>query len=329
MWRLDHFLAAIPGKADASKNRCSTKYFVIFNFAQAPKMQKTRLLFIALLLCFSVKMAAQETYIIEGDTLQLQREVKGTLSLFWNREDTHYRYFVQKKDRMVELKDSLVNGKVQYREQLAKLTADADIRTHDVKFLLYSLKHFVNSYNAMVQEDYEFNEASSNIKQRLGLFVGLSNNKYTQNPENVMTPIVGLEYEFYDPNLAPRHSAFLQLRQSFKRDEYRYSSTQLSINYRFKALYFKGWDLHIDTELATFLYSEDKVKIKDDSGEVVAIKDDSGFSFTAPFSFGIGSDIRITDNSFISLGYNDIFSIVLDGNGSFPLDFTVGLKYNL
>ncbi len=292
-------------------------------------MQKKRLILTTFLLCFFLKAAAQETYIIEGDTLQLQREVKGPLNLFWNKEDTSYRYFVQKKDRMVELKDSLINGKLQYREQLSKMTADSELKTDDVKFLLYSLKHFVNSYNALVQEDYEFNEATSNIKQRLGLFVGLSNNKYTENPENLIAPIVGVEYEFYDPNLAPRHSAFVQLRQSFKREEYRYSSTQLSINYRFRALYFKGWDLHVDTKLATFLYSEDKVRVTDDNGEVVAIKDDSGFSFTAPFSFGLGSDIRITENSFISLGYNDIFALVLDGNGSFPLDFTVGLKYNL
>ncbi|MGB7841781.1 MAG: hypothetical protein WBL21_03245 [Salinimicrobium sp.] len=292
-------------------------------------MQKPRLFFFTLLLCFATKMAAQEIYIIENDTVQLQREVRGKLSLFWNLEDMNYRYFVQKQNQLVELKDTLIDGKLQFKEQLSKMTSDTGIKTDEVKFFLYSLKHFVNSYNALVQEDYEFNEATSNIKKRIGLFVGLSNNKYTENPDNVLTPVVGIEYEFYDPNLAPRHAAFLQLRQSFKREEYRYSSTQISINYRFKALYFNGWDLHIDTELATFLYSEDKIKIRDDSGELVAIKDDSGFSFTAPFSFGIGSDIRITDNSFISLSYNDFFAIVLDGNGSFPLDFTVGLKYNL
>ena len=187
----------------------------------------------------------------------------------------------------------------------------------------------MNTYNALVQEDYEYNEKTANIKQRIGLFVGLSNNIYTENPENVLAPIVGLEYEFYDPNLAPRHSAFLQLRQNFKQDEYRYSSTQLSINYRFKAFYFTGFDLHMDIELATFLYSEDRILIKNDAGEVTAVKDDSGFSFTAPFSFGIGSDIKVTENSFISLSYNDIFSIILDGNEHFPLDFTVGYKYNL
>lgn len=286
-------------------------------------MQKTGLFLAFMFLGLSGQLAAQETYIIEADTLELQREVKGPLTLFWNEKGHVYRYFVQKGNRMLELK------KDSFREQLDELTGDSRLKTRDVKFVLYSLRHFVNTYNSLVREDYEFNEATDNIKQRIGIFVGLSNNKYTENPENVLAPIVGLEYELYDPNLAPRHSAYLQLRQSFKKDEYRYSSTQLSLNYRLKLLYFKKFDLHVDTELATFLYSEDQVKITNDAGEVIAVREDDGFSFTAPFSFGIGSDIQVTPNSFISLGYNDIFSIVLDGNDSFPLDFTVGYKYNL
>jgi hypothetical protein len=290
-------------------------------------MRKIKLLVIGLLFSCS-GMMAQETFIIEGDTLELKQEVKGKLSLYWTQEDHRYRYFVTKGKRMLELKNSSDTGE-NYREQLQQLTADTNIKTEDVKFMLYSLKHFVNSYNALVQEDYTYNAATSNIKYRLGLFVGLSNNKYTENPENVLAPILGVEFEFFDPNLAPRHVAFLQLRQSFKQDEYRYSSTQLSINYRFKALYFDGWDVHLDAELATFLYSEDRVEIINDSGQVTAIQHDKGFSFTAPFSFGIGSDIRLTENGFLSLGYNDLVSLVLDGNGNFPIDFTVGYKYNL
>lgn len=281
----------------------------------------------ALFLCSAINMTAQEPFIIEGDTLQLQREVKGPLSLYWSEKNHKYQYFVQKGNRMVELKNT--KGQEEFKEQLAALTTDTRLKTRDVKFVLYSLRHFVNSYNSLVQEDYETNEATANIKQRIGLFVGLSNNKYTENPENILAPLVGLEYEFYDPNLAPRHSAFIQLRQSFKQDEYRYSSTQLSLNYRLKVLYFNKFDLHINTELATFLYSDDRIRIRNDAGEVIAIKEEEGFSFTAPFSFGIGSDIQVTPQSFISLGYNDIFSIVLDGNDSFPFDFSIGYKYNL
>jgi len=288
---------------------------------------KIKIILAGLFICFATNLVAQETYIIKGDTLNLQREVKGPLSLFWVKEGLGYRYFVQKGKRMIELRNE-DNSQI-FKEQLEEITADVKIKAQDVKFVLYSLKHFINRYNAMVQEDYEYNEASDNIKQRIGLFVGLSNNKFTENPHNVLAPVMALEYEFFDPNLAPRHVAFLQLRQSFKQDKYRYSSTQFSLNYRFKALYFSGFDIHIDTELATFLYSEDNIRITDESGEVTAIKEDTGFSFTAPFSFGIGSDIQLTENSFISISYNDFFSIVLDGNGSFPIDFTVGYKYNL
>ena len=290
-------------------------------------MQNLKIFFLVVIFSMALPVAAQETFIINKDTLQLKREVKGPLSLFWIEKGHQYRYFVQKKDRMIELRNT--TGNEEYKLQLEELTSDADMKARDVLFVLYSLKHFTNTYNARVEENYVANEASEDIHHRIGLFTGLSNNIYTENPENVLAPILGLEYEFYDPNLAPRHSAFVQLRHSFKQDDYRYSSTQLSLNYRFKALYFSNFDVHINTRLATLFYSEDKVPITNDQGEVIAIKEDNGFTFTAPFSFGVGSDIQITPNSFISLGYNDIFAIVWDSNGSFPLDFTIGYKYNL
>ncbi|UZH54137.1 hypothetical protein JRG66_09000 [Salinimicrobium tongyeongense] len=290
-------------------------------------MQKTRIVFIVLFFCLSLPLAAQNVFIINKDTLQLKREVKGPLSLFWTRQDLEYRYFVQKGKRMLELVNPDGNGK--FREQLSELTTDAKIHTRDVKFVLYSLRHFTNTYNALVQEDYVKNESTRNILQRISIFTGLSNNIYTDNPENILAPVLGFEYEFYDPNLAPRHSAFLQLRHNFEQDEYRYNATHLSVNYRFKALYFKKFDLHIDARLATLYYSSETVSVKNDAGKVVSVKDESGFTFTAPLSFGIGSDIKITPNSFLTVGYNDIFSLVLDSNGNFPIDFTLGYKYSL
>ena len=288
-------------------------------------MRKLKILLFGFFFFLVLPLAAQETFIINKDTLQLNREVKGPLNLFWTQEDLSYRYFVQKGKRMVEL----IKEDDRYKEQLSELTADSKVKTRDVQFVLYSLRHFVNSYNSLVQEDYVSNEATDNIKQRIGLFTGLSNNIYTDNPNNALAPVAGLEYEFYDPNLAPRHSAFLQLRHSFETNDFSYSATALSLSYRFKALYFKGFDLHIDARLASLYYSEETIALTNDAGEVVAVQDDSGFTFTAPFSFGIGSDIRITPNSFITVGYNDIFAIVLDSNGNFPIDFTVGYKYSL
>ena len=294
-------------------------------------MLQLRTLFLFLFLMAGSATFAQEPFIIEGDTLMLKREVNGPLSLYWNEESNNYRYFVQKGDRVVELENSRVSGeeKRRYQLQLEEFTRDARIYTGDVKFVLYSLRYFVNRYNSKVQEDYVFNTTTPNIQQRVGLFVGLSNNRYTRNPENILAPVAGLEYELYDPNLAPRHSAFFHLRQGFTRQEYHYSSTQLSLNYRFKVLYFPGFDVHIDTEVATFFYSEDSEYIRNDQGEIIDVEERSGFSFTAPLSFGVGADIRITDQSFITLGYNDVVAIVLNGNGFFPLDFTIGYKYNL
>jgi hypothetical protein len=289
-------------------------------------MQKIRIILVGLFLFMALPLAAQETFIINKDTLQLQREVKGTLSLLWTEEGHEYRYFIQKADRLVELRNL---GNEEYKEQLAEFTQDAKVSTRDVQFLLYSLRHFTNTYNALVDQEYVYNEATDNIQQKIALFTGLSNNIYTENPDNILAPIVGVEYEFYDPNLAPRHSAFLQLRQSFKQDDYRYSSTQLSINYRFKAFYFDHFDIHVNARVATLYYSEDTFPITNDSGEVIAVKDESGFTFAAPFSFGIGTDIQVTPNSFISFGYNDIVAIVWETNGKFPLDFTLGYKYSL
>ena len=304
-----------------------TTYFAIFSHYTL-NMRNIRLLFLWLFLLTGHGLIAQETFIIEGDTLELQEEVKGPLSLYWTVEDNNYRYFVQKKNRMLELRDTRTEGEPRlFREQLEKLTADTEISTEEVSFELYSLRNFVNRYNAKVQEDYEFNKGTANIQHRIGLYSGLSNNRYTYNTDNVLVPILGVEYEFLDPSLAPRHSGFIQLRHSFKREDYRYSSTQLSLNYRFKILYFSKFSVHLDSELATLTYSEDRIRIRNEAGEITAIEDEKGFSFNAPLSFGIGTDIRITDNGYITLSYNDVVSIVLDSNGSFPIYFTIGYKY--
>lgn len=294
-------------------------------------MRQINIFFLFMFLLAGLNSSAQETFIIEGDTLQLQEEVSGPLSLYWQKRGQDYRYFVQKGDRLVELRNERVSGekKRRYQLQLEELTRDARIFTGDVKFVLYSLRHFVNQYNAMVQEDYVYNAATADVQQRVALMIGLSNNRYAANPDNVLIPVLGVEYELHDPNLAPRHSAFLQLRHSFQRQDYNYSSTQLSLNYRFKFLYFSGFDVHLDTELATFYYSETELAITNDAGEVIRVEDQSGFSFTAPLSFGVGADIKINKRGFITLGYNDFFSLVLDSNGSFPLDFSIGYRYNL
>ncbi|HET7360462.1 MAG TPA: hypothetical protein VFI78_00855 [Salinimicrobium sp.] len=294
-------------------------------------MKNIKIFSLIVFLVATVKMPAQEVFVLDGETLKLKQEVKGPMNLFWVLQGYDYRYFVQKGNKMLELKNTTIQGEPQeeYKNQLQNLAGNVEISTAHVDFVLYDLRFFVNRFNAKVNKDYEFNASTPNFQKRIGFFVGLSNNKYTHNPQNILAPVIGLEFEVYDPNLLPGHSVFLQFRQSFEQDEYQYSSTQLSLNYRLKFLNFRNFNLHLNAELATFLYSQNRKAITGADGNIVGYRDDNGFTFTSPLSFGIGGDIKITDESFITFSYNDIVSIVLDGNGSFPLDFSLGYKYNL
>lgn len=290
-------------------------------------MQRSNIFFLVIMFLLVLPLAAQEqTYIINKDTLQLKKEVNGPLSLLWQDKDNSYRFFVQKKNRIVELKNT--SGQEEYKQQLRELTQDEKLPTEEVRFELYSLKNFTNSYNFLAKQEYAVDEPGLNFKQRAGLFTGLSNNIYASNPENALAPVVGLEYEIYEPDIAPRHSAFAQLRQSFKQDNFRYSSTQFSVNYRFTAWYFSDFSLHVNARLLSFGYSDETIKYTNDAGKP-AIKREKGLFLDAPFSFGVGSDIEVTPNSFITVGYNDIFALFLDSNGKFPIDFTIGYKYKL
>lgn len=294
-------------------------------------MKNIKIFSLLVFLVAAVKMSAQEIFILDGETLKLKQEVKGPMSLFWTMQENEYRYFVRKGDKMLELKNTSLQGEPQeeYKNQLQDLAKGVEISTEHVDFVLYDLRFFVNRFNAKVHKDYEFNTSTPNFQKRIGFFVGLSNNKYTHNPQNILVPIIGLEFEIYDPNLLPGHSVFFQFRQSFEQDEYKYVSSQLSLNYRFKFLNFRNFNFHLDAELATFLYSQNQEAITGANGNIIGYRKDDGFTFTSPLSFGIGTDIRITAESFITFSYNDIVSIVLDGNGAFPLDFTLGYKYNL
>ena len=55
----------------------------------------------------------------------------------------------------------------------------------------------------------------------------------------------------------------------------------------------------------------------------------SDTAFDAPFIFGIGADFKITDNSYIFIGYNQLFAAFLDNQGNFSTDITLGYKLSL
>ena len=52
-------------------------------------------------------------------------------------------------------------------------------------------------------------------------------------------------------------------------------------------------------------------------------------SFDVPFIFGIGSDIKVSKNSYITIIYGELFAIFLNNQGNFSTDISIGYKFNL
>jgi hypothetical protein len=57
--------------------------------------------------------------------------------------------------------------------------------------------------------------------------------------------------------------------------------------------------------------------------------DSNETSFDIPFIFGLGSDIKVGKNNYITIIYGELFAILLDNQGNFSTDIAVGYKFNL
>ncbi|MFT5217601.1 MAG: hypothetical protein ACI83H_002741 [Glaciecola sp.] len=51
--------------------------------------------------------------------------------------------------------------------------------------------------------------------------------------------------------------------------------------------------------------------------------------FEVPLAFGIGADIKLSETSFLSLTYNELFALLLENEGNFSSSFAVGYKFIL
>lgn len=271
---------------------------------------------ILLLFCISFSMFSQKDYTINGETYQLKTEVEGTINLLWNTIDSQYRYFVEKDNSIIELvnsKNASKNYQEEYISTLKDLTGDSGIDSKSVKLTLPSLKQFINQYNASVDSNYSYTEDKIKLKSRLGAFGGITNNPFVENSENKTTPLFGVELELFDDNIAKRHALFFQLTHVSEKtllddegEPNNYSSTEFALGYRFRFIYTDKFNIHANLKLVA-LNSE----------------------FDAPLIFGLGSDIKISNNSFITLYYNDLYSLRLDNQGNFSTNIAIGYKFNL
>ncbi|WP_243473774.1 hypothetical protein [Winogradskyella sp. MH6] len=282
---------------------------------------------IAMLFCLAFQLNySQETYTVNGETLELKTEIDGKLDLLWNVIDGKYRYFVKTEDGTItelkNTKDDNNDYQEEYKSTLSSLTNGNS--TDKLKLTLYSLRNYIDSYNASVDTSYTSTSTESNVQFRLGFSGGITNNPFVGNPDNTKTPLIGAELEIYEANVLPRHSGFLQARHAFENDDFKYNTSELSLGYRFRFINKERFSIYGQVKLATINFSNftflDENDMEVDSNET---------SFDIPFIFGVGSDIKVSNNSYITIIYGELFALLLDNQGNFSTDIAIGYKFNL
>lgn len=294
-------------------------------------MKRLLLSLCGLFLCLNALNAQTNTYTVNGQSYELQTEVEGPMTLLWNVIDQEYRYFIKKGNEVTALENTKVDGKYQaeYLGTLQALTKDAKTDTNRLRLTLGSLRKFVNDYNTQVDPTYEDNSLLVDLEYRLGAFGGVTNNVFTTNPENLSVPQFGIDFELYDPTALPSHAVVIQFKQTLSSDEFDYQSSQFSLNYRLKFIKSKAIDVYLNTKLVTLTSAkrDSPLVIEGEDGSTVTI-DQKGTNLQGPFIFGLGADIRL-GKGFLTLNYHDAFSFVIDDNGEFPLDVSLGYKFIL
>lgn len=287
-----------------------------------------KLLVLLLFLCSFFTMNAQETYTVNGATYELKTEVSGELTLLWNSIDSQYRYFIKQSNNIQELVNSKgKNGKYkeEYKALLTSLTGnDAD----KVKLTLPSLKSFIAKYNASVDNSIETTDKEPNVSLRLLGFGGITNHPYVDNPDNTKLPQFGIEAEVFGVSNTPRHALYLGLSHALKNDDFEYSNTQLYLGYRFRFINAERFNLYANATVATYNFSRVTNTFILEDNSVIEEKTSEN-NFDAPFSFGIGGDIKVTENGYITLMYNELVAIFLDNEGNFSTNFVIGYKFTL
>lgn len=287
-----------------------------------------------LIICFLLsywQTNAQDTYKINDESLELITEVDGTLDLLWNIIDGKYRYFIRTNDgSIVELKNTKGDSKKfqeEYKITLDNLTSGSGLSSEKVNLTLYSLKTFVDQYNLKSDSNYQTQISKSKLLFRLGFFGGITNSPFISNPDNLKTPLFGAELEVLETTNLTRHALFMQLKHVLEQEELLYSTTELSLGYRFRFINKETFSFYGNVKFATLNFSNATVVINNNG--VLTSEKINETAFDVPLIFGVGADIRITKNSFVTLAYNELFALFLDNQGNFSTDFTLGYKFNL
>ena len=279
-------------------------------------MKKVVLIFLLLFVTNSIY--SQETYTINGETLELKTATKGTLGLLWASENGNYRFFIRTQENTyVELKED------DYKTILKELTNDTDVSLHRVKYTKRSFKNFISFYNYKKSIETEDGNKTYPVNFRLGFSGGVTNNPFIINPENSTSLLAGAELELYGDTDSPRHSGFLQARHSFSSDEFEFSTTEFSLGYRYRVIKKSKFNLYIQTKFATYNFRDNL--LPEDINGIVELTNIKENEFDIPLIFGVGADFKVSKNGYITFIYGELFGLNRDNNGNFSTDISLSL----
>lgn len=277
----------------------------------------------------SITCFAQMTHTIDGKSYELTEEITGKASLFYVISEGEYRYFIKKDDSLTELSNTKdENGKYQseYKEILSILTADAGMDISKVNLTLGSLRTYIDNYNKASDIDYRLQAERPETKARLGIFGGISNNPFVRNPNNTIVPIFGAEAEVYDAKRS-RHSLGVLFKQSLKADDFKYSSSQFGLFYRFRVINKESFSIYPQATFATYTFSKSETTTT--IGTTTTLTKSSGSALDAPIILGLGADIKL-GNGYVTVSANELFALInFDNQGNTPVDLRLGYKFNL
>lgn len=286
----------------------------------------TTIAFCLLFFCIP-SVQAQQEYTIDGKVYNLKSAVKGELELLWTEMDGLYHFFLKKDDQITELKNTKIDGYYHndYKRVLEEQTADVDLSTKRVSLTLLSLHNFIVEYNTIKDPEFFAEKKSAPLQLWIGTYGGTTNSIFTDNVTNESQPVVGLELEVIDTIKLRRHTIVLDLRNTFKGDVHKYSSTQFGLSYRFKFLKTMKFDMFLNTKFVTFAFFEKEIY---DVDENTPVKRVSGKNYTTPLTFGLGADYKV-GKGYLTFGYHDFASLMMESNDENPLDFSLGYKFQI
>ncbi|MGY0391600.1 hypothetical protein ACW5R3_03425 [Bizionia sp. KMM 8389] len=273
---------------------------------------------------------SQQEYTINNETLTLETAIEGNLDLLWTIDDGNYRYFVKTEDNSIQ---ELVNTKSEttkkyqeeYKSVLNNLTEGYGVSTDKVNLTLHSLEEFFNVYNATTDLDYNF-KPRAKLQTRLGAFGGITNQPLIENPNNTTVPFFGLEFEFFEATNLSKHALFFNLRHALDADDFKYTATQMALGYRYRFINKKRFNIYGNIKLVTYEFG--KATYVSNTAEPIEYKE-SFSGIDVPFTLGLGADFRVTESSYITVAYYEVYALFSDNSNNFPIDFAIGYKITL